>query len=155
MFQQTIIVGRFVEDPNQFNYGQEGVGARFRIAADSGRDQTTYYDCVAFGKNAENLLKFFKKGRPIVLTGRMENNNYEKDVNGTKVTNYGMNFVTERWTFAGDAAQSGGQQNQQQGGYQQNNQSQGGFQQQNQQQQQQQNTNAFSGFGAMDDDMPF
>lgn len=171
MFQKTIVVGRLTKDPNQFNYGQEGVGAGFTVAADAGRDKTTFYNAVAFGKNAENILKFFSKGRIIVIEGRMENDNREREQNGVKVTNYGMNLVVERWSFGGDSQQGGQQQNNQQqsGGYQQqNNQQQnGGYQQQNNQQQNnqqnqqpQQNNfqsqqNDFSGFNISDDDLPF
>jgi len=37
----------------------------------SQRDETCFVDCRAFGRMAENIHKFFKKGRPILLQGRL------------------------------------------------------------------------------------
>lgn len=54
-----------------------------------------FFNCVAFGRNANTLEEHVKKGTHLLITGRMENNNYEK--NGIKV--YGYNFVIETIEF--------------------------------------------------------
>ena len=146
MFTKTVVAGRFTKDPERRNYkgaNGDGVIASFTLAADYGRDKTAFYDCIAFNKTAELILEHFNKGRAILVEGTMQNNNYEKDVNGTAVTMYGMQLVVNQLTFidsksdnqGGGQRQQGGQQQQQQqqqqGGFQQ-----GGFQQPNQQQQQ-------------------
>jgi len=61
--------------------------ARFRVAeykgkAD-GKNEYNYWSCVAYGKSAETMQKYFPKGKAIVIGGRCDNNNYEKD--GQKV----------------------------------------------------------------------
>ena len=150
MYTRTIVAGRFTKDPQSRSYkgaNGDGVIASFTLAADYGRDKTAFYDCIAFNKTAELILEHFNKGRAILVEGTMQNNNYEKDVNGTAVTMYGMQLVVNQLTFidsksdnqGGGQRQQGGQQpyqqqQQQQQPYQQ--QQQGGFQQPNQQQQQ-------------------
>ena len=37
----------------------------------SQREETCFVDCRAFGRTAENINKFFKKGKPIFLEGRL------------------------------------------------------------------------------------
>lgn len=54
-----------------------------------------FFNCIAFGRNAKTLKEYVKKGTHLLLTGRMENNDYEKD--GIKV--YGYNFVIETIEF--------------------------------------------------------
>ena len=175
MFTKTVVAGRFTKDPERRNYkgaNGDGVIASFTLAADYGRDKTAFYDCIAFNKTAELILEHFNKGRAILVEGTMQNNNYEKDVNGTAVTMYGMQLVVNQLTFidsksdnqGGGQRQQGGQQQQQQQPYQQQQQGgfqQGGFQQPNQQQQQGGQQGGFSGgftggfTEISDDDVPF
>ena len=171
MFTKTVVAGRFTKDPERRNYkgaNGDGVIASFTLAADYGRDKTAFYDCIAFNKTAELILEHFNKGRAILVEGTMQNNNYEKDVNGTAVTMYGMQLVVNQLTFidsksdnqGGGQRQQGGQQQQQeqqQGGFQQGGFQQGGFQQPNQQQQQGGFSGGFTGgfTEISDDDVPF
>lgn len=67
------------------------VNRRFRREEKS----ADFFNCVAFGRNAKTLKEHVKKGTHLLITGRMENNNYEKD--GIKV--YGYNFVIETIEF--------------------------------------------------------
>lgn len=88
----SIMMGRLVRDP-QINYvendkGDELTVANFRLAVDRKfSDETDYFPCSAFGRLAEFAEKYLFQGIKIVVTGRMENNNYtNKD--GDKV--YGV-----------------------------------------------------------------
>lgn len=59
--------------------GENMAMARFTIACqrkgkDAGAD---FINCVAFGKNAETLLKYFQKGRGIEISGRIQTGSYE------------------------------------------------------------------------------
>lgn len=77
MLNVITMVGRLTRDPElrMTNSGTQ-VGA-FTIACDDGRKgpngerQTVFIDCTLFGKQAETLTKFFKKGNLIGLTGRL------------------------------------------------------------------------------------
>ena len=89
---KSIMMGRLVRDP-EINYttkkdGDEFVVANFRIAVDRKySDETDFFPCTAFGWLAEFVEKYLYQGIKIVITGRMENNNYtNKD--GDKV--YGV-----------------------------------------------------------------
>ena len=58
------------------------------------------FHCVSFGKQAEFVTKYFKKGSRMVVVGRAQNNNYTNK-NNEKV--YGYQIVTEK-VFFGEQA---------------------------------------------------
>ncbi|MDU2005296.1 MAG: single-stranded DNA-binding protein [Lachnospiraceae bacterium] len=74
------------------------VVANFRIAVDRKySDETDFFPCTAFGWLAEFVEKYLYQGIKIVITGRMENNNYtNKD--GDKV--YGVRLCCDEIEFA-------------------------------------------------------
>ena len=99
---KSIMMGRLVRDP-EINYttkkdGDEFVVANFRIAVDRKySDETDFFPCTAFGWLAEFVEKYLYQGIKIVITGRMENNNYtNKD--GGKV--YGVRLCCDEIEFA-------------------------------------------------------
>lgn len=55
--------------------------ARFTVAVNRQfkKDEADFISCVAFGKKAETIEKFFKKGSPINIEGRLQTGSYEKD----------------------------------------------------------------------------
>ena len=40
------------------------------------KEETTFVDCEAWGKTAENISKFFSKGKPIFIEGRLRLDTY-------------------------------------------------------------------------------
>lgn len=73
-----------------------------------GDPDADFFKCVAFGKMAETLGKYARKGTKLLCTGSVQNNNYEKD----GVKHYGVNIVLSKWEFAESkkaTAESGGQ----------------------------------------------
>lgn len=98
----SIMMGRLVRDP-QINYvenskGEEIAVANFRLAVDRKfSDETDFFPCAAFGWLAEFTEKYLFQGIKVVVTGRMENNNYtNKD--GDKV--YGVRLRLDDIEFA-------------------------------------------------------
>ena len=78
---KTFGLGRLTRDPECSTYGEGGKLARFSIACDKrwkreGQPTADFFNCVAFGKLAEFVENYFKKGTKIMVTGRLENNNY-------------------------------------------------------------------------------
>ena len=67
-----------------------------------------FFNCVAFGKTAENINKFFAKGRMICVIGSLKNGEYEKD--GRKV--YTTDIVVEEFYFTGEKKADGEMQGQ-------------------------------------------
>ena len=94
---KVILMGRLTRDAETF--GQKSKVARFCLAVDRnyGEDETDFFNCVSFGKQAEFVEKYLKKGTKILLTGRLQNNAYE-DKQGNKVTS--MQIITEEIEFA-------------------------------------------------------
>lgn len=129
-YSKTTVIGRFVADPEFRAYGTEGKEiASFRIAADVGRDKTAFYKCTAFDRTSAVIKQFCKKGKQVLVEGHFENNDYEKDVNGTPVKMYDMNFIVNRLVLLGDATgqQQQGAPQQRQAAPQAPQQTQGGF----------------------------
>ena len=93
---KTILMGRLTRDVEVF--GQQSKVARFCLAVDRtyGEDETDFFNCVSFGKQAEFVIKYLKKGTKILLTGRLQNNTYE-DKLGHKVT--ATQIITEEVEF--------------------------------------------------------
>lgn len=55
--------------------------ARFTVAVNRQfkKDEADFINCIAFGKKAETIEKFFEKGSPINIEGRLQTGSYEKD----------------------------------------------------------------------------
>ena len=94
---KVILMGRLTRDVEMF--GQKSKVARFCLAIDRnyGEDETDFFNCVSFGKQAEFVEKFLKKGIKVLVTGRLQNNSYE-DKQGNKVT--ATQIITEEIEFA-------------------------------------------------------
>ena len=60
--------------------------------------QTDFINCVAYGKTAEFVSKYFSKGQEILLTGRLQNRNWEDD-QGQK--HYVTEIIVENVEFCG------------------------------------------------------
>lgn len=108
------LVGRFTRDP-EVRYANSGTSiARFSLAVDrvyksDGGPDADFISCIAFGKTAEFIERYFHKGQRIGLIGRIQTGNYTKD-DGTKV--YTTDVVVERVEFVeskGSASPSGQQ----------------------------------------------
>lgn len=93
---KTILMGRLTRDAELF--GQKTKVARFTLAVDRnyGEDETDFFNCVSFGKQAEFVEKYLKKGTKVLITGRLQNNSYE-DKQGNKVTS--TQIITEDVEF--------------------------------------------------------
>ena len=92
----VVLNGRLVRDP-ELKFGQSGKAySRFSIAverpfssSDDKNSQTAdFINCVAFGKTAEFIGEYFRKGRKILLNGRLQMDQYESE--GKKVTTYSV-----------------------------------------------------------------
>lgn len=60
--------------------------------------KTSFISCTAFGKTAENIAKYFSKGKPIFIDGRLQQEVWE-DKDGKKNTK--TKVVIEKFEFIG------------------------------------------------------
>lgn len=111
------IIGRLTRDPEVRYTENASARANFTVAVDgpqrTGGDgkqekQVDFIPCVAFGKQAEFIERWFAKGKPIAVQGRLSVRQYE-DKDGQKKTY--TNVIAERVEFAGDKGEKrdGGQ----------------------------------------------
>ncbi len=94
------LMGRLVRDPEvRYTQGEKATAiAKFTVAVDRPRskDETDFISCTSFGKTAEFIEKYFRKGNRIALVGRIQTGSYtNKD--GVKV--YTTDVVAETVEF--------------------------------------------------------
>ena len=93
-----IQMGRLTKDPESRDTNA-GTITRFSIAVDRRykKDTSDFFSYTAFGKTAEFARDYLRKGTKVLISGRVENNNYT-DKDGRKI--YGFQFVAEEIEFA-------------------------------------------------------
>lgn len=77
---KVFMIGRLVRDVESKQAGETTV-ARITVAVDrkfkrDGQAEADFIPCVAFGKTAEFLSKYFSKGSKIVIEGRWQTGSY-------------------------------------------------------------------------------
>ena len=100
----VVLIGRLTRDP-ELKFGQSGKAySKFSIAVNRqfSKDEADFINCVAFGKTAEFVGEYFRKGTKIAINGRLQMNRYE--INGEKRTSYDV--VADNVEFA-ESRQSG------------------------------------------------
>ena len=96
---KAILIGRTTKDPD-VKYTQDKLAvAHFTLAVDrKGKDKTAdFIACVSFGKTAEFIEKYIKKGTKIAVEGRIQTGSYTKQT-GEKA--YTTEVVVEQVEFA-------------------------------------------------------
>lgn len=103
---RVIQLGRLTKDV-ELNYaaGSGTAIARFSIAVPRARkrDEADFHNCVAFGKTAETISTYYKKGQRILIEGELRSGSYDaKD--GTK--RYTSDIIVNRFEFVDSAKQN-------------------------------------------------
>jgi len=73
--------GNLGRDPELKEVGQSQV-ANFSIGCRTGQDETTWIDCAVWGKRADTVMRFFKKGSQVTVAGQGKVRTYEKKDGG-------------------------------------------------------------------------
>lgn len=106
------LVGRFTKDP-EVRYSDGGTTvARFTVAVDrrfrkEGQQEADFISCVAFGKTAEFIEKWFHKGERIGLTGHIQTGSYTNQ-EGQKI--YTTDVIADNVEFVESKGSSEGSQ---------------------------------------------
>ena len=91
---KAILIGRLTKDPELRttptgrNVCQFSVAVSRNFTNANGEREADFINCVVWDKQAENLVKYQKKGNQIAVEGRIQTGNYD-DKDGKKV------YVTE------------------------------------------------------------
>lgn len=100
--QSLMIVGRLGRDPEYVAaQGDKSQYAKFTVAVDNEfGDLTSWFDCIVFGKTADNVDKYLSKGRQVAIKGRHEQGEPYEDKNGNKRRSWTLRV--ERIKFLAD-----------------------------------------------------
>ena len=108
---KVIMMGRLTRDPEvRYSQGanQTAVG-KFSLAVDrrfkrDGQPDADFFNCTAFGRQAEFVEKYLKKGTKVVISGSIQNDNYtDKDGN----QRYSVQIICDDIEFAESKNASG------------------------------------------------
>lgn len=98
---KIVLLGRLTRDP-EVRYSNDKAVANYSLAVDrrykqDGQPTADFFNCTVFGKSAEFAEKYFRQGTKILVSGRLQNDNYtNKD--GQKV--YSVKVMVEEQEFA-------------------------------------------------------
>ncbi len=110
----VVMMGRLTRDPEiRYSQGTGNAIATYSLAVDrkfkrDGESDVDFFTCVCFGKNAEFVEKYLKKGTKIVIRGSIQTENYTNK-EGQKV--YAIKIIVDEHDFAeSKSSQDGGYQ---------------------------------------------
>ncbi len=116
-FNKVIIAGNLTRDP-ELRYTPKGTAvARFTLAVNrvwrtetgETKEEVSFIDVDAFGRQAENIGKYMKKGRPLLVEGRLKQDSWEDKTTQQKRSK--LMVVLESFSFIdsnrGDAPAGG------------------------------------------------
>ena len=112
-YNKVILMGNFTRDPEVRQTASGTSVCRFSIAVNrsySGqdgtmRDETCFVDIDAFGRSAENIGKYFTKGKPILIEGRLRQDTWDDKETGKPRSK--MMVVMERFEFVSGGNREG------------------------------------------------
>lgn len=98
------LMGRLTKEPVKRQAGDKTV-CNFTLAVQRPytKDKTDFINCVAWGKTAEWIIKWFSKGSMLAVTGSVQTRTWEAD--GQK--KYATEVVVEQGFFTGEKADGG------------------------------------------------
>ena len=93
---KVILLGNLTEDPVIKSY-QDNSFTVFCVAVQDGygdKKKTYFIDCIASGKTGENIAKYFEKGKPILVEGKLyTRKNDETGYKEIKISIYSFSFI--------------------------------------------------------------
>jgi single-strand DNA-binding protein len=114
-FNKVILVGNLTRDP-ELRYTPKGMAiAKVGLAINRNwtseggekKEEVTFVDVDIFGRTAENVAQYMKKGRPILIEGRLRLDQWDDKQTGQKRSRLGV--VAETVQFLGSPTGGGGE----------------------------------------------
>ena len=113
-FNKVIVMGNLTRDPEmrvtpaglaicKFSIA---INRKFKLQSGEEREEVTYVDVDAFGKQAEVIAKFFSKGKAILVEGRLKTDSWEDKTTKQKRSKLGVTL--EGFSFADSGRGQGG-----------------------------------------------
>lgn len=105
-YNKVILMGNLTRDPEERDAGGTTVAAlgiaasrKYRTRDGEDREEVCFVDCEAWGKTAEVICKYFQKGKPILIEGRLKLDQWESQA-GEKRSK--LKVVVEQFSFVND-----------------------------------------------------
>ncbi len=113
-FNKVLLMGNLTRDPQLSYLPSQTAVVEFGIAVNrkwtgqdgSDREEVCFVDCRAFGKMAENINKYLKKGRPLFVEGRLSFDSWTAQ-DGTKRSKHRVTIESFQFLGAPGGANAG------------------------------------------------
>jgi single-strand DNA-binding protein len=111
-FNKVILVGNLTRDP-ELRYTPKGtavaklglaVNRTYRTESGETKEEVTFVDIDAFGKQAETIGQYLKKGRPILIEGRLKLDQWDDKQTGQKRSRLGVILESFQFLDSGNRA---------------------------------------------------
>ena len=115
-FNKVILAGNLTRDP-ELRYTPKGlaiaklglaINRRYTTEGGEQREETTFVDVDSFGKQAETIAQYLKKGRPILIEGRLKLDTWDDKATGQKRSKLGITLETFQFLDSGRGGEGGG-----------------------------------------------
>jgi single-strand DNA-binding protein len=115
-FNKVILVGNLTRDP-ELRYTPKGTAiAKIGVAvnrvwtneAGEKKEEVTFVDVDVFGRTAENVGQYMRKGRPILIEGRLRLDQWDDKQTGQKKSKLGVVAETVQFLGSPGGGEGGG-----------------------------------------------
>ncbi|QYM78354.1 single-stranded DNA-binding protein [Horticoccus luteus] len=112
-YNKVMLIGNLTRDPElrvtpkgtaicQFGLA---INRQFKDESGAARDETTFVDIEAWGRQGETISKYCSKGRPLFVEGRLRFDQWEDKTSGQKRSR--LKVVLENFQFLGEGRRDG------------------------------------------------
>ena len=104
-FNKVILAGNMTRDP-ELRYTPKGsavaefglaINRKWKSETGEAKEEVTFVDIVAYGRTGEVIAQYLKKGRPIMIEGRLKLDQWDDKATGAKRSK--MRVVCESFEF--------------------------------------------------------
>lgn len=113
-FSKAIVAGNLTRDPEMRATPSGAQACNFTIAVNrvfkgsdgNQQEQTSFIDCVAWGRTGETISQYVKKGSALLVSGRIEQRSWEDKTSGQRRSR--VEIIVEDFSFIGGDNRGGG-----------------------------------------------
>jgi single-strand DNA-binding protein len=114
-FNKVILAGNLTRDP-ELRYTPKGlaiakiglaINRSWKTETGEAKEDVTFVDIDAFGKQAETIGQYLKKGRPILVEGRLRLDQWDDKQTGQKRSRLGVVLENFQFLDSGNRAEGG------------------------------------------------
>src|SRR5215467_15695221 len=116
-FNKVILAGNLTRDP-ELRYTPKGmaiaklgmaINRTWKSETGENKEEVTFVDADAFGRTAEVIAQYLKKGRPILVEGRLRLDQWDDKQTGQKRSKLGVVIEGFQFLGGGNRGEGGGE----------------------------------------------